>query len=116
MAIDIPIQISEEALEQAATDMAALYKRNQEFYSKMERMFDGISNALDTPVGAEVKITGRDVLLDPIRDMNLILEHMTYTLNTIIGKDGQPKGIYYDKLFQEYEELSRIIKSKRTNA
>ncbi len=115
MAVEFPILISEEALEQAASDMAALYKRNQDFYTKMKEMFNGISNALNTPAGAEIKITGGDVLLDPIRDMNRILEHMSYTLNTIIGKDGRPKGIYYDKLFQEYEELSQIIINKRTS-
>lgn len=115
MATDIQIQISKDALEKAATDMVALYKRNQDFYSKMTRLFDGISNAMETPAGAEVKIKGRDVLLDPIRDMNRILQHMSRTLNILIGEGGYQKGIYYDVLFKEYEALSQIIINKQTS-
>lgn len=114
MAIETDIRINEEALVQAAADMKALYQRNQAFYEKMSKMFDGILEALKTPAGAQIKITGKDVLLDPIHDMNVILEHMSYTLNTILGKDGRPKGVYYDKLFKEYEELCELIKAKKT--
>jgi len=39
---------------------------------------------------------------------------MSKTLNTIIGAGGEARGTYYDKLFDEYEELDRIIKNKTT--
>lgn len=114
MAIDTNIRIDDAALEQAAMDMKKLYERNQAFYQKMDTMFKGIQGALKTPAGDQVKITGKDVLLDPIRDMNRILEHMSYTLNTIMGKDGRPRGVYYDRLFKEYEQLCELIQEKRT--
>ena len=47
------------------------------------------------------------------------MEHMSDTLNVIIGQDtrqgGEPRGTYYDKLFDEYEELDQILRTKSTN-
>jgi hypothetical protein len=79
-------------------------------------MYKNLTTALDTPAGHAVEWTGKDVLLEPIDDMGKVIEHVSDTLNIIIGQDGrsesEPKGTYYDKLFDEYEELDRTLKSK----
>lgn len=110
------IHLDDQALKTAAADMMALRQRNQRLKEKLETMYKNLTTALDTPAGHAVEWTGRDVLLDPINDMGKVLEHVSDTLNVIIGQDGkEPKSVYYDKLFAEYQELDRILKSKSTN-
>lgn len=110
------IHLDDQALKTAAADMKALRERNQRLKEKLEKMYHDLTTALDTPAGHAVEWTGKDVLLEPIDDMGKVLEHVSDTLNIIIGWDGkEPKGVYYDKLFDEYQELDRILKSKSTN-
>lgn len=112
------IHIDDQALKTAASDMYALRVRNQKLKEKLEKMYHNLTTALNTPAGHAVEWTGRDILLEPIEDMGKVLEHMSDTLNIIIGQDsrngGEEKGTFYDKLFKEYEELDRILRSKST--
>ena len=104
------IHIDDQALKTAASDMLALKTRNKNLKDKLAKMYQDLTTALDTPAGHAVEWTGKDVLL---------LEHMSDTLNVIIGQDtrqgGEPRGTYYDKLFDEYEELDQILRTKSTN-
>lgn len=93
--------------------MARLKERNKRLKDKLERMYKDLTTALDTPAGHALEWTGRDVLLEPIEDMSKVIGLMSDTLNTIIGK-GSTSGTYYDKLFNEYDELDKILKNKRT--
>jgi len=106
------IHIDEQALQTAASDMMKLKERNESLRVRLEQMYKGITTALNTPSGEAVEITGRDVLLEPIEQMGLVLEHVSNTLNMIIGAAGQSRGVYYDKLFEEYEELEQLLKNK----
>lgn len=106
------VHIDEQALQTAAADMMKLKERNEALRSRLEELFKGLTTALDTPSGEAVEITGRDILLEPIEQMGLVLEHVSNTLNIIIGAGGESKGVYYDKLFEEYEELEQLLKSK----
>ena len=112
------IHIDDQALKKAATDMYALRVRNQKLKEKLEKMYHNLTTALNTPAGHAVEWTGRDILLEPIDDMGKVLEHMSDTLNILIGEDsrngGEPRGTFYDKLFDEYEELDRILRNKST--
>lgn len=112
------IHIDDQALKKAATDMYALKERNQKLKEKLEKMYHNLTTALNTPAGHAVEWTGRDILLEPIDDMGKVLEHMSDTLNILIGEDsrngGEPRGTFYDKLFDEYEELDRILRNKST--
>ena len=104
--------IDEQALQTAARDMLKLRDRNEALRQRLEQMYKDITTALDTPAGHQVEFTGKDVLLEPIENMGLVLKHVSDTLNMIIGAEGASRGVYYDKLFDEYEELERILKSK----
>ena len=97
----------------AASRMEALKTRNDNLKTKLENMFNDLMDALDTPAGHSLNITGRDVLLQPIEDMGLVIKHMSETLNTIIGKNGV-SNVYYDKIFDEYNDIDRILKNKTT--
>ena len=108
------VHIDDQALKDAARDMLALRQRNQRLKEKLEKMFQDLTTALDTPSGHAVQWTGKDVLIQPIDDMGKVLEHMSDTLNIIIGQGGETRGTYYDKLFDEYDELDRILKNKTT--
>ncbi len=108
------IEINEEALKQAADDMQALRERNDQLKTKLENMYNDLLTALDTPAGNELKICGLDVIIGPIEDMGLVIDHVSTTLNKIIGQGGEPTGTYYDKLFDDYEELDHILRNKTT--
>lgn len=108
------IRLNDQAFINAANDMAALKERNQRLRDKLEQMYKNLTTALDTPAGHALGLTGRNVLVEPIDNMNKVIAHMSKTLNIIIGQSGS-NGKYYDKLFDEYEELDRILKNKSTN-
>lgn len=107
------IHLNDQAFRTAASDMAQLKERNQRLRDKIETMYKNLTTALDTPAGHEMDFAVRDVLLEPIDNMNKVIEHMSNTLDTIIG-NANGSGVYYDKLFDEYEELDRILKNKTT--
>lgn len=113
------IYIDDQALTIAANDMMELRRRNQRLKEKLKNMYHDLTSALDTPAGHAVEWTGKEVLLEPIDDMGKILEHMSDTLNVIIGQGakqgGEAGGTYYDKLFNEYDELERILRNKSMN-
>lgn len=112
------IHLNDQAFKTAASDMMKLKERNQKLREKLETMYKNLTTALDTPAGHELEWTGRDVLLEPIDDMSKVIEHMSDTLDIIIGqtggKSGESTGTYYDKLFNEYDELDHILKNKTT--
>lgn len=108
------VHIDDQALYNAARDMSLLKDRNDRLKTKLETMFKNLTEALDTPAGHAIEWTGKDVLLQPIEDMGKVIKHMSDTLNIIIGKGDEDKGVYYDKLFDEYDELDRILKNKNT--
>lgn len=108
------VHIDDNALKKAAADMLSLKDRNQKLKEKLEKMFRNLTSALDTPAGHAVEWTGKDVLIQPINDMGIVIKHMSDTLNILIGQGGEGRGIYYDKLFDEYKELDRILRNKTT--
>lgn len=108
------IHLNDQAFITAARDMAALKERNQRLRDKLERMYSNLTTALDTPAGHAIEFTGRNVLLQPIDDMGKVIDLTSKTLDMIIGRNGS-KGIYYDKLFDEYEELENTLRNKKTN-
>lgn len=108
------LHLDESAFKTAADSMMKLKKRNDDLHKKLENMYENLTTALDTPAGSAMKIEGKDVLLDPIEDMGKVIDFMADTLNTIIGQ-ANSKGVYYDRLFDDYEELERILRNKLTN-
>ena len=107
------ITIDEDRMRDTATKMADLRKRNQELRQNLETLFDNISDALQCETGNEIKFIGKEDLLKPLEDMDKVLEHMSDTLQILIGEGNHseyPANTYYDRIFAEYNELIISIK------
>ena len=94
------IVLDESAFSTASQDMATLKQDAANLKAKLEKMYEDVSSALDTTAGDEIKVTAKDVLLQPLEDMSVVIQHISDTLNTIIGSG------YYKDIFVKYEELN----------
>lgn len=94
------IVLDESAFTTASQDMATLKRDAEALKTKLEKMYENLTGALDTTAGDEIKVTAKDVLLQPIEDMSIVIQHISDTLNTIIGSG------YYKDIFVKYEELN----------
>lgn len=104
MALKEDIVLDSEAFHTASDDMKALKTRTENLRKRLEQMYQEFSTALDTPAGRQVQITAEAVLLKPIDDMLLVIDHISSTLTEIIGT-----GRYKD-VFIKFEELNSNIK------
>lgn len=98
------IVLDETAFDTASTDMAALKTRTDTLKKKLEAMYKELTTALDTPAGKAVEFTAGKVLLKPIEDLLLVIQHVSATLNQIIGTG------YYKDVFVKFEQLNQSIK------
>ncbi len=94
------IILDDMAFLAASQDMAALKQDAADLKIKLEKMYTNVSNALDTSAGREIQVTAKDVLLQPIEDLSIVIQHISDTLDTIIGSG------YYKDIFVKYEELN----------
>lgn len=94
------IVLDENAFTTASREMATLKRDAANLKSKLEKMYENVSTALDTTAGEEIKVTSKNVLLQPIEDMSAVIQHISETLNTVIGSG------YYKDIFVKYEELN----------
>lgn len=94
------IVLDDTAFTSASQEMAVLKQDAANLKSKLEKMYENVSTALDTTAGEEIQVTAKDVLLQPIEDMSVVIQHISETLNTIIGSG------YYKDIFVQYEELN----------
>jgi len=95
--------INEDQFNQSAADMKALVKRTNDLKSKLEKMYDDLAGAMDTPSGKEVELEAKNVLLKPVENMALVVGHISDTLNLIIGSG------YYKDVFNGFEELRNLF-------
>ena len=97
------IVLDDTAFTSASQEMAVLKQDAANLKSKLEKMYENVSTALDTTAGEEIQVTAKDVLLQPIEDMSVVIQHISETLNTIIGSG------YYKDIFVQYEELNGFL-------
>lgn len=94
------IVLDDTAFTTASQEMVVLKQDAANLKAKLEKMYENVSSALDTTAGDEIQVTAKDVLLQPIEDMSVVIQHISNTLNTIIGSG------YYKDIFVQYEELN----------
>ena len=94
------IVLDDTAFTTASQEMAVLKQYASNLKAKHEKMYENESSAFDNKSGDEIQITAKDVLLQPIEDMSVVIQHISNTLNTIIGSG------YYKDIFVQYEELN----------
>ena len=104
MSLSHDIILDEEAFAAASSDMKALKNRTEILKAKLEQMYEDLSAAMDTPSGKADEMTAKNVLIKPIDDMLLVIDHISSTLTEIIGTG------HYKKVFVMFEELNASIK------
>ena len=94
------IILDEDAFNTASADMEALKIRTENLQTKLEGMYESLKTALVTPAGEAVDLAAKKVLIQPIKDLSAVIQHVSETLNEIIGSG------YYKDVFTEFEELN----------
>ena len=94
------IVLDDNAFTTASKDMAKLKTDAENLKKKLETMYKDVSEAMDTTAGKELKLTAKNVLLQPIEDMCKVINHISTTLETVKGTN------YYKDIFVKYEELN----------
>lgn len=95
------IVLDDTAFTTASNDMATLKQDTINLKAQLKKMYENLTTALDTSAGDELKVTAESVLLQPIEDMSTVIQHVSSTLNTIIGTG------YYKDIFVQYENLNK---------
>ena len=103
MAKDYDIILDDNAFTTAESEMLALKKRVEELKKKLEKMYLDLSNALVTPAGKATELKAGKVLIKPIEDLSLVIQHVSDTLNEIIGTG------YYKDVWVKFDELNQNI-------
>lgn len=103
MALSQDIILDDNAFINASSDMEELKNRTEALKTKLEQMYDDLSTALDTPAGKAVELKAKDVLIEPIENLRLVIDHISSTLTEIIGTN------YYKGVFVKFEELNNSI-------
>lgn len=98
------IVLDSNAFNTASSDMKALKSRTENLKKKLISMYHELTTALDTPAGKQVETTADKVLIKPIDDLLLVINHVSSTLADIIGTG------YYKDVFIKYEELNSSLK------
>lgn len=103
MSLSYDIVLDDSAFTTASADMKALKTQTEELKEKMKQMYKDLKSAMDTPSGAAVDLTAESVLIKPIDDMLLVIDHISSTLTEIIGTG------HYKDVFIKFEELNSSI-------
>jgi len=96
--------LDDNAFKTASSDMKALKTRTKTLRTKLKQMYKDLAAAMDTPAGKTAETTAETVLIKPIDDMLLVVDHISSTLTDIIGT-GHYKGV-----FIKFEELNSSVK------
>lgn len=96
------IILSQEGFRNASSELLDLKQQTENLRSRLEGLYDDMAGAMQTPVGDAIETVSKSVLLEPIDNMLLIINHMSETLEGILGAE------YYDSVFTGYETLNNI--------
>jgi len=97
------ILLDDTAFNTASSEMTALKARTQALKAMLVEMYNELTTALDTPAGKQIEFTAGNVLIQPIEDLMLVIQHVSDTLTEIIGTG------YYKDVFIKYEQLNQSV-------
>lgn len=104
MSLEKDISLNDNAFYTASESMENLKKRAEALKDKLVKMYSDLTTALDTPAGKEIEVTAGNMLIEPIENLLLVIEHISETLDEIIGTG------YYKDVFIKFEQLNQSIK------
>lgn len=94
------VVLNEEAFRTASEEMEKLKIRTVNLKIKLDKLYRGMANALQSEAGDELQLTANSVILEPIENLSLVINQMSKTLDTIIGTG------YYKDIFVGFRELN----------
>ena len=94
------IVLDDTAFKTASDDMASLKQQAADLKTKLEKMYEDETSELETQSGDEIKNTAKNLIVQQSEDMSAVIQHISDTLNTIIGTG------YYKDIFVKFEELN----------
>ena len=97
------IVISQEAFDKASEDLEALSKRLEKLREDVEEMLSLLQKGFDTPAGRLLLESSSKHLLEPLKDQQKVLKHISTTL-------GDSKE-QYASIFEKYDELTKAIQN-----
>ena len=97
------LQLNDENFMKASTDMNNLKTRTQTFKKDLENLYNALQQSLNCLTGKEVELQAKNVLLKPVDNMELVVGHISSTLQLVIG------GNYYKDVFDGFDELKNIL-------
>ena len=97
------VRIDESKFKTAASEMEKLKTRTNTLRTDLQRLYDGLSQALQSEAGDELELAAKDVLLEPIDNLALVIKQMSDTLNTIISSG------YYNDIFRGFDDLMKNL-------
>lgn len=98
------IVLDDRAFADASERMLKLKKDTEDLKTRMSRMYADLKSAMQTPAGDAVELVSEKVVIKPIEDMLLVIEHISSTLTEISGTR------YYKDVFVQFEELNASVK------
>lgn len=104
MTLTYDILLDDNAFITASEAMTALKARTEALKARLENMYRDLTTALDTPAGKQVELTAKEVLIEPIEKLLLVIEHISATLTEIMGTG------HYKDVFVKFEQLNQSIK------
>jgi hypothetical protein len=103
--LDQDIVLDDAAFSTASSDMKQLKTRTENLKNKLHKMYNDMITALNTPAGEQMQVVGEKVIVKPIEDMIIVIDHISSTLDQVIDTG------YYKDVFIKYEQLNQNIKS-----
>lgn len=104
MSLSHDIILDDMAFTTASSDMKELKIRTENLRTRLKQMYRDLTTAMDTPAGNAVETMAESVLIKPIDDMLLIIDHISSILTEIIGTG------YYKNVFIKFEDFNSNIK------
>lgn len=95
--------LDEEAFQQAVREFSELGERLKNLRNEIESMLDELKHGFDTPAGRKFMISCERSLLVPMKQQEIVLTHVSETLNLSISE--------YRAVFERYVELQNHINS-----
>ena len=103
MGLQDDIEVDESKFTSAAEDMRLLKDRTDKLKQKLSDMYDELVKAVDTPAGHALQLEAKDVLLEPVENMSLVINHISSTLDQVIETG------YYKDIFTGFDEINNLL-------
>lgn len=95
------IIIDEESFDMAIKDFLELSDNLKELQTSIENMLKALKEGFDTPAGRKFISAYEKVLLEPLKDQRIVINHVSENLN--FAKNS------YSSVFTDYSELNQAI-------